>query len=190
MHPVRVVANRELGGGYYLLTLESPFGPEAVRPGQFVMLRAPGRLDPLLPRAFAIFDIRAGADGDPPTIEFFYHIIGKTTRLMAGLTPGDELEVLGPLGNSFTVPRATRRAVIVAGGVDLVINTTHGKQALKDSYTLRRTALSRDIIYTTTIWGAEAMVKAIRDLVVGLEDGTFGVRSLQEHHGGEELEKL
>ncbi|MCZ6660987.1 MAG: carbamoyl phosphate synthase large subunit, partial [bacterium] len=77
-----------------------------------------------------------------------------------------------------------------SGGVDLVINTTHGKQALKDSYTLRRTALSRDIIYTTTIWGAEAMVKAIRDLVVGLEDGTFGVRSLQEHHGGEKLEKL
>lgn len=115
----RVVANRELGGGYYLLTLESPFGPEAVRPGQFVMLRAPGRLDPLLPRAFAVFDIRAGADGGPPTIDFFYHIIGKTTRLMAGLAPGADLEIFGPLGNAFTLPRGVRRAVIVAGGVGL-----------------------------------------------------------------------
>jgi carbamoyl-phosphate synthase large subunit len=70
-----------------------------------------------------------------------------------------------------------------AGQVDLVINTTHGKQALKDSYTLRRTALARDIPYTTTIWGAEAVVKAIRDLLVAMKDGTFGVRSLQEHHG-------
>ena len=61
----RVVANQEIGGGYYLRTLESPFGPEAVRPGQFVMLRAPGRLDPLLPRAFAVFDIRDGADAGP-----------------------------------------------------------------------------------------------------------------------------
>jgi carbamoyl-phosphate synthase large subunit len=69
-----------------------------------------------------------------------------------------------------------------AGQVDLVINTTQGKQALKDSYTLRRTALSKDIPYTTTIWGAEAVVKAIRDLLVAMKDGTFGVRPLQEHH--------
>jgi carbamoyl-phosphate synthase large subunit len=70
-----------------------------------------------------------------------------------------------------------------AGQVDLVINTTQGKQALKDSYTLRRTALARDIPYTTTIWGAEAVVKAIRDLLVSMKDGTFGVRPLQDHHG-------
>ena len=82
MHRVRVVDNRELGGGYYLLTAESPFGPEAVGPGQFVMLRAPGRLDPLLPRPFAVFDVRSGANGGPPTVDFFYHVIGKLTRLM------------------------------------------------------------------------------------------------------------
>ncbi len=69
-----------------------------------------------------------------------------------------------------------------ADRVQFVINTTLGKQALKDSYTLRRTALARDIPYTTTIWGAEAMVKAICDLAGAMEDGTFGVCSLQEHH--------
>ncbi len=69
-----------------------------------------------------------------------------------------------------------------ADQVQFVINTTLGKQALKDSYTLRRTALARDIPYTTTIWGAEAMVKAICDLAGAMEDGTFGVCSLQEHH--------
>ena len=107
-----------------------------------------------------------------------------TQRALAAAGVPAELVLKATEGNPNIVD------AMESGGVDLVINTTHGKQALKDSYTLRRTALSRDIIYTTTIWGAEAMVKAIRDLVVGLDDGTFGVRSLQEHHGGEELEKL
>lgn len=119
MQRVRVVDNRELGGGYLMLSLESPFGPEEVRPGQFVMLRAPGRLDPLLPRAFALFDVRPAPDGDPPTMDLFYHVIGKMTALMSELAPGEELELLGPLGNSFSLPRAARRAVLVAGGVGL-----------------------------------------------------------------------
>ena len=119
MQRVRVVENRDLGGGYLLLKLESPFGPEAVKPGQFVMLRAPGRLDPLLPRAFALFDLRGGSNGGPATMDLFYHVIGKMTAIMADCEPGDELELLGPLGNAFSLPRGLRRAVLVAGGVGL-----------------------------------------------------------------------
>jgi dihydroorotate dehydrogenase electron transfer subunit len=119
MQRVRVVENKELGGGYLLIRLESPFGPEAVKPGQFVMLRAPGRLDPLLPRAFALFDVRPASNGGPPTLDIFYHVIGKITALMAELTAGEELELLGPLGNAFRLPRGARRAVLVAGGVGL-----------------------------------------------------------------------
>ncbi len=45
--------------------------------------------------------------------------------------------------------------------IALVINTTEGAQATKDSFSIRRTALMKGITYTTTMSGAKALVDAI-----------------------------
>ena len=46
--------------------------------------------------------------------------------------------------------------------VDLIVNTTEGKQAIADSYAIRRTALQHKVMYTTTMAGARATVMAIK----------------------------
>jgi carbamoyl-phosphate synthase large subunit len=50
---------------------------------------------------------------------------------------------------------------IINRKVDLIINTTVGRQAIADSFVIRRTALDKQIPYVTTIRGAIAVVKAI-----------------------------
>lgn len=50
------------------------------------------------------------------------------------------------------------------GSIDLVFNTTEGAQALKDSLSIRRTALMQKIPYYTTAAGAAAAVQAISAL--------------------------
>jgi carbamoyl-phosphate synthase large subunit len=47
------------------------------------------------------------------------------------------------------------------GEIDLIINTTEGKTAIADSYTIRREALNQKIAYTTTIAGGEAICLAL-----------------------------
>ena len=64
------------------------------------------------------------------------------------------------------------------GGVQLVINTTLGKQALKDSYSIRRTALHMAIPYCTTIAAAAAYLDAIE----AVKEGELKVSSIQEYH--------
>lgn len=61
------------------------------------------------------------------------------------------------------------------GNVQLVFNTTSGKQSLKDSFSLRRTALTQKIPYFTTAAAARASVEAIKDL----SKGDYEVESLQ-----------
>ncbi len=65
-----------------------------------------------------------------------------------------------------------------------IVNTTEGRQAIADSYTIRRTALQRNVFYTTTIAGADAMMQAIR------AGGSGSVVCLQQLYetkqGGEE----
>ena len=45
--------------------------------------------------------------------------------------------------------------------IDLIVNTTQTKQAIKDSYLIRREALQYKVCYTTTIAGANALVGAV-----------------------------
>ena len=65
------------------------------------------------------------------------------------------------------------------GGVQLVFNTTEGAQAIRDSFSLRQTALLREIPYYTTIAGARAAVQAI----AALRTGALEVAPLQSYFG-------
>ncbi|MDG1142386.1 MAG: carbamoyl-phosphate synthase large subunit, partial [Hellea sp.] len=61
------------------------------------------------------------------------------------------------------------------GEISLVFNTTSGKQSLKDSFSLRRTALTQKIPYFTTAAASKATVEAIKDLA----HSGYEVESLQ-----------
>jgi carbamoyl-phosphate synthase large subunit len=58
--------------------------------------------------------------------------------------------------------------------VSFIINTTEGRQAIADSFTIRRSAVQNKISYTTTLAGAKAIVLALRS------DALSIVRSLQD----------
>jgi carbamoyl-phosphate synthase large subunit len=69
---------------------------------------------------------------------------------------------------------------MVSGGVQLIFNTTEGSQAISDSFSLRRTALTHAIPYYTTLAGAKASVHAIQ----ALKSGSLEVGALQSYFGG------
>lgn len=87
-------------------------GPRPVtgEPGQFVMVRGDFGTDPILPRAFSL--VEASGEG-----AILVRAIGKATRRLIALRPGDKLSVLGPLGRGFNGPEHGRRPVLVAGGM-------------------------------------------------------------------------
>ncbi len=69
--------------------------------------------------------------------------------------------------------------MIKNGQIDLVINTTSSKRAVSESYSIRRTALTFNVPYTTTMAGARATALAIQSMV----NGRLEVKTLQEYHG-------
>jgi carbamoyl-phosphate synthase large subunit len=69
---------------------------------------------------------------------------------------------------------------IEKGAVQVVINTTQGADAIRDSYAIRRSALLANVPYFTTMAAAVALVEALE--AWALLDGPPQVRSLQEWH--------
>jgi len=64
------------------------------------------------------------------------------------------------------------------GEIVLVINTTHGEKAIKDSYNIRRSALQLSIPYTTTIAGARANTMAIK----AIKNREMDATPIQKYH--------
>ncbi|MFH2107543.1 MAG: hypothetical protein ABII93_02640 [Chrysiogenia bacterium] len=104
---------RSLGGDYFLLKIAAPRIAAAAKPGNFVMVRVSPSRDPLLRRPLGLLESR------PPYIWLYYQVLGHGTRLLSGLRPGDGLDILGPLGNSFP-ELPGKRVLLVAGGRGIV----------------------------------------------------------------------
>jgi len=100
----RVVAAEPVGP-YTLLRVERGRLVPGV-PGQFFMLEAPGRL---LPRPMSLCLATASE------LAFLIDPIGPGTRALCSLTTGDELAILGPLGNGFGLN--VERPLLVGGGI-------------------------------------------------------------------------
>lgn len=85
------------------------------KPGQFFMFRTPSfRNEPLLSRPFGVCDDKEGE------LTFLYQVVGSGTDIMAHLTPGHEVQLLGPLGRGFDLDAAKgKKVAVVAGGIGI-----------------------------------------------------------------------
>ena len=59
--------------------------------------------------------------------------------------------------------------------IDMIINTTEGRQSIKDSFSIRRSALEHSVLFTTTVSGGFAIVESLEK---GVENWTY--KPLQE----------
>src|SRR5262249_52171238 len=99
--------------GYLRLRLDRRI---PVLPGQFAMIKPHGIYEPLLRRAMAYY--RSLTVGGGRWVDFIYQILGRGTQALANLRPGDKVDFLGSLGNTYDVEAARGRvALLVAGGV-------------------------------------------------------------------------
>ena len=119
MKPVQVLAEvvglRRVGA-YHHLTLLAPGIPESTRPGHFVAVAVGGEgSGMLLRRAFSIHKVTAGGPTSG-TVEIVFATHGQGTRWLADRRRGDKLDVIGPLGRPFTLPKEPVACVLVAGG--------------------------------------------------------------------------
>lgn len=93
------------------LTLQADAIAAAAKPGQFVNIRCGQGFDPLLRRPFSIH--QSHPDG---TMQVVFKILGKGTTTLANLRPGQSVNLLGPLGNGFTIQESM---CLVGGGLGI-----------------------------------------------------------------------
>jgi len=69
----------------------------------------------LLRRPFSFADVTA--KGKTSTVEILYRAVGPASLRMTTLSAGHTVNVIGPLGNGFSVPQNSKTALLVVGGM-------------------------------------------------------------------------
>ncbi|MDR3440636.1 carbamoyl-phosphate synthase large subunit [Telmatospirillum sp.] len=163
-------------------------GPEMKSTGEVM------GIDSDFPRAFAKSQLGSGTrlptegtaflsvrDADKPhLVDIARHLVELGFKVIATSGTADLLRAQGvDVGTINKVLEGRPHCVdaMLSGQVQLVVNTTEGAQAVSDSFSIRRTALTRNIPHYTTLAGARAAVDAIQ----ALRAGTLDVAPLQSY---------
>ncbi|HLF70174.1 MAG TPA: dihydroorotate dehydrogenase electron transfer subunit [Actinomycetota bacterium] len=114
-----VLSYKKVGDEYHLLTIVAPEIAETARPGQFIELRPPADRSFILRRPFSIYRVNRRGDW-AATVEVLFDIRGGGTAALASLRPHDMVDVIGPVGKGFTIPKKQHSCLLVGGGVGAV----------------------------------------------------------------------
>jgi dihydroorotate dehydrogenase electron transfer subunit len=158
---------------YYAMTVVAPGVAARFRPGQFVAVAVGGDdTSMLLRRAFSIHDVRPDHGG---TVEFVFAVHGPGTGWLARRRARDVLDIAGPLGRPFPVPRDPVSCLLVGGG--------YGSAPLFAlASRLRERRCTVDFLIGAAsgdrVFGALTARRTGRTATITTEDGSLGARGM------------
>ncbi len=158
------ISNGELMPGTYLTWLESPQIASQARPGQFVMVRCGKKYS--LRRPLSVHQV----DEQKEKIALLYSVVGQGTQWLSQCKPGDTIDLLGPMGNGFSIDPAAQNLLLVAGGIGIAPLRFLAQEALNQG---RPVTLLSGAPTATQLY-PEHLLPPETKLVTATDDGTAG----------------
>ena len=160
-----IVSNIELLPGHFLLCVEEPYIATTARPGQFLTIRCGDEL--ILRRPFSIH-----RTADRHLVFIFFKVVGKGTHWLSTQKRGDTLDVLGPLGNGFSLPASANELLLLAGGTGIAPVVFLAQEALNRE---KRVTLVVGAQTAEYLYPKEHLPQGMECIFV-TDDGSYGER--------------
>ena len=137
----KVISQECIGTGVYSMWIETKAAQTAVA-GQFVSVYCKDKTK-LLPRPISICQI----DKEKGRLRIVYRVVGGGTEEMSSYSAGDDISLIGPLGNGF-MQREGKKAILIGGGIGIPPMVGLA-EALKDKAEVSVVAGYRDELFLT-----------------------------------------
>jgi dihydroorotate dehydrogenase electron transfer subunit len=163
-----IISNREVMPGVHLIWVESPNLASSVRPGQFIMVLCDCGTRRLLRRPISVFQTGT------KSLAFLFAAVGGGTEWLAQRQGEEKIDLLGPLGNGFSVKPETHNLLLVAGGMGIAPLNFLASRALQGDLKVKLLAGAR----TACQICPEPLLPEGIDIITATEDGTAGESGL------------
>ena len=174
-----VIEKNEIASGIFSYTILCPEVAAEAKPGQFVHIRVEGFT---LRRPISISDI----DKKKGTIRIIFEVRGKGTLKMTTTSVGEEIDMIAPLGNGFTLPEQLpegKKIAVIGGGIGVPPLYAVAKQYGEKASVILGFRSHDKIILKSDFSALGANVAICTD------DGSYGVKGLVTLPLVEQLEK-
>lgn len=158
----KVISQKCIGTGVYSMWIETKAAQTAVA-GQFISVYCKDKTK-LLPRPISICQI----DKEKGRLRIVYRVVGGGTEEMSSYSAGDDISLIGPLGNGF-MQREGKKAILIGGGIGIPPMVGLA-EALKDKAEVSVVVGYRDELFLT-----EELENAGK-LYIATEDGSTGTK--------------
>lgn len=109
---LEVISNTRLNSDHHLLKLKSLQKLESINPGQFINVLVDQSQSVFLRRPYSIHAVDYGRD----TFDILVKALGEGSKCLSKKQSGEQLSVIFPLGNGFTLPQTNEKVLLVGGG--------------------------------------------------------------------------
>jgi dihydroorotate dehydrogenase electron transfer subunit len=127
----KIVDNKRVADDLFILELSSDDKLPEFKPGQFVQVRADNSPSTFLRRPISVHDV----DYEKNTFRLLIQVVGSGTEVLSKLSINDMLNLVYPLGNSFSDPNPGDKVLLVGGGVGVAPLLFLGKHLISIGYT-------------------------------------------------------
>jgi dihydroorotate dehydrogenase electron transfer subunit len=107
-----VVSNKKLNYTNYCIKLQSVRDLPEFLPGQFVNVEIKNNENVFLRRPFSVFDVNQ----KKRTVSLLVKILGKGSKSLTEIKVGEKINMVFPLGKSFTLPKRNEKVLLIGGG--------------------------------------------------------------------------
>ena len=111
-----VLSHKKYGEHFHSLTIVAPDIGAKIRPGQFVNVKCGESRANILRRPFSVYRVHKRG-GWASTIELVFDIRGEGSRYLSQLRGHDTVDLLGPLGRGFQLPKRRAHCLLIGGGI-------------------------------------------------------------------------
>jgi len=162
-----IILNENIKADYYKVVFNAPHITSSVLPGQFVHVQITELRNRILRRPFSICDITS--DG---LLTVVYKIVGEGTKVLSELKAGAVCDLLGPLGNPYSLPLDSEYPVIIAGGYGSAATYILAKKSKRKGVLLLGAKTEEDLILI------DDYKKLGFDVKITTENGEIGTKGL------------
>ena len=163
---VKILSKEEVAPNIFLIKLSAPSVAQEALPGQFIHIKCSKDNYPLLRRPLSVHRI----DKEKGEIFILFQIMGEGTKLLADRSIEDNLDILGPIGNSFNIYPESKKIVIIGGGIGVAPLLALCEESIRQSKEVRVLigALKKELVI-----GEESFKILGAKVDVATDDGSY-----------------
>jgi len=171
---LKVVENKLLTNDFCVIELKSENKLPVLSPGQFVQVKVEGSPETFLRRPISIHDV----DYSGNRFKLLIQVLGKGTEMLYKLRVDDYLNVIYPLGNSFSIPEKKDRVLLIGGGTGIAPLLFLGKR-------LKENGLNPEFLLGFRNRSRVILIEEFSNIGkvhLTTEDGSYGEKGYVTHH--------